>query len=103
MDNGGFDKWTRSLAAPSRRQVLRAFGGLVGITLGIQAKAGASSAKSLHRCCVAKSTDGTLISRCFNNKKGEACPVHTLPPEFEGCSSRKVQSCSQCNNTICNC
>ena len=103
MDDARFDTWTRRLANPSRRHVLRALGGLVGATFGSAAGSGAAGAKSLHRCCVAKSTDGTIISACFNNKKGETCPVHTLPPEFRGCCSREVRSCSECSNTICTC
>jgi hypothetical protein len=101
MDDARFDAWTRHLADPSRRQVVRAFGGLVGTTVGILAGPGASSAKSLHRCCVAQHMDGTIVSACFNNKKGETCPRHTLPPGFDQFCDVVVWRCSECNTTIC--
>ena len=84
--------------ARSRRQVLRAFGGLVGTTLGVHAVSDQASAAEEHYCCSIVCEDGSIHSGCFNKVEGGCREV---PP---GCTlncRQRVRNCGDCGKSVC--
>jgi hypothetical protein len=99
VDHERFDAWTRQLAAPSRRRILRALGGLVGASLGLVAVSDRAGADSGHVCCSIQSEqDGTILAGCFKHYGEECAPI---PDGYWLKCKKRVHHCGDCSKTVC--
>jgi hypothetical protein len=98
-DHARFAAWTRPLAAPSRRHVLRGLGGLVGTRLGLGTLRERAGANPGHICCSIRSEDdGTVLAGCFKQYGDECAPI---PEGYELICKQPVLSCGDCSKTLC--
>jgi hypothetical protein len=94
-----FPAWTRQLAVPSRRHVLRGLGGLIGTTLGLGTVSERAGANPGHVCCSIRSEqDGTMLAGCFKHYGDECVPI---PQGYELICKQPVLSSGDCSKTLC--